>query len=109
MQFYHTFIDFQKLGGFSKIARSASFSFWSVSLETSIQHVSPPVNIQRLFPHGGGFLITEDFMVHERDATIIILAWFREWVRRKLHNSWKLMLRPRVMEWLRGKYDEDSR
>jgi chromo domain-containing protein 1 len=108
-KFHHTFLDFQKLPDFYKLTRLVAFSFWNVSLKTPIQYVQQSMHFQRLFPHGGGFLMTEDFMLHERDAAIIILAWFRDWVKRKTHNTWKLMLRPKVMEWLRGKYDEDPR
>ena len=44
-------------------------------------------------------LLTEEFMLREDDATIIALAWFNEFVKTK-RGSWKIMLRPDVLDWL---------
>lgn len=76
-----------------------SFTFWSFSL-TGIGHGEDKTYFQRLFPHGGVILVTEDFMSREPDATVIILAWFNEWSKKRLPGIWKLMLRPNVLEWL---------
>lgn len=75
------------------------FTFWSFSL-TGVGDDDNKTYFQRLFPHGGVILLTEDFMVHEPDATVIILSWFTEWTRKKFPGSWKIMLRPNVLDWL---------
>lgn len=75
------------------------FTFWSFSL-TGVGEGNNKTYFQRLFPHGGVILLTEDFMLHEPDATVIFLAWFNDWTRKKFPGSWKIMLRPNVLEWL---------
>lgn len=76
-----------------------SFTFWSFSL-TGIGDDGNKTFFQRLFPHGGVILLAEDFMTREPDATIILLAWFNDWSSRKFPGSWKIMVRPNILEWL---------
>lgn len=91
------------------MTRTLQFNFWSVSLGRKIKFMEGEAYFQRLFPHGGAFLMTEDVMLHDRDNAIVILAWFRDYVREKAPGSWKLMLRPNIMAWLESKFDEDPR
>lgn len=44
--------------------------------------------------------MTEDFMLHEPDATVIILTWFNDWTKKRFPGMWKIMFRPNVLEWL---------
>lgn len=80
-----------------------------MSLNPPIDSMGRQLNFQRLFPQGGTILLTEDFMVHEKDASVIILAWFSETVRKRPPKTWKLMLRPNVINWLGEKFQEDGR
>lgn len=70
-----------------------------MSLAKPLEYAKRPINFQRIFPHGGVILLTEEFMLLEPDATVITLAWFNEFARKK-HGSWKIMLRPGVLDWL---------
>lgn len=86
------------------------FTFWSFSL-TGFGPGDNKTHFQRLFPHGGVILITEDFMLREPDATVIILAWFNDWTKKRFPGMWKIMLRPNVLNWLLQQRDpkEDTR
>jgi chromo domain-containing protein 1 len=53
--------------------------------------------------------MTEDFMVHERDAAIMILAWFRDTALSKFPGTLKMMFRPDVLKWLDRMSKEDPR
>jgi chromo domain-containing protein 1 len=48
-------------------------------------------------------------MLHERDAAIIILAWFRDSVNSKFPGTAKMMFRPDVLKWLDGMSKDDPR
>ncbi|EAW08490.1 putative Chromo domain protein Chp1p [Aspergillus clavatus NRRL 1] len=96
---HESFMDYHALPHFRDLTRK-HFNFWSVSLTKPLQFASRPSHFQRLFPHGGVILITEDFMVREPDATLIILAWFRDWIKPKFPGNWKIMFRPDVLNWL---------
>lgn len=95
--------------GFYKLTMSSSFNFWNVSLATAIPNVEPQTHFQRIFSHGTGYLMTEDFMVHERDAAIMILAWFRDTALSKFPGTLKMMFRPDVLKWLDRMSKEDPR
>jgi TorA maturation chaperone TorD len=43
-------------------------------------------------------LITEDFMVKEKKATVILLSWLREGI--KTRQKRRILLRPHVVSWL---------
>ncbi|GFF60344.1 hypothetical protein IFM61392_03492 [Aspergillus lentulus] len=75
-------------------------SFWSLSLRKPLQYADHPTYFQRVFPHGGVILITEDFMLRDPDATLIILAWLKDWIKQKFPGSWKIMFRPNILDWL---------
>jgi chromo domain-containing protein 1 len=74
-----------------------------------INYVDRPMNFQRLFPHGGAYLLTEDIMLHDPDAAVIILAWFQDYLAKKTPGTWKLILRPNVTNWLLDKWNDDHR
>ncbi|OKL63753.1 hypothetical protein UA08_00737 [Talaromyces atroroseus] len=107
--FHHTFIQYHELPGFHKLTMSPSFNFWSVSLSYGIPNLDTTTNFQRLFPQGSGYLMTEDFMLHERDAAILILAWFRDTANSKLPGTTKMMFRPDILKWLDVMSIEDPR
>jgi chromo domain-containing protein 1 len=75
-------------------------SFWSLSLRKPLEYADHPTYFQRVFPHGGVILITEDFMLRDPDATLIILAWLKDWIKQKFPGSWKIMFRPNILDWL---------
>lgn len=86
------------------------FTFWSFSL-TGFGSDDDKTHFQRLFPHGGVILLTEDFMLREPDATVIILAWFNDWTKKRFPGMWKIMFRPNVLNWLLQQHEpkEDVR
>lgn len=102
-------MQYYNLPGLHRLTRNTSFNFWNVSLNGPIPGLDKNVHFQRIFPNGAGFLMTEDFMLHEMDAAIIILAWFRDNSRTKLLGSYRMMLRPDVMNWLNTMSEEDPR
>lgn len=95
--------------GLYKLMMSSSFNFWNVSLSGNIPGTEPETHFQRLFPQGTGYLMTEDFMLHERDAAITVLAWFRDMAMSKFPGTTKMMFRPGVLKWLDKMSDEDPR
>ncbi|KKK18710.1 hypothetical protein ARAM_001211 [Aspergillus rambellii] len=97
--FHESFVDYHTIPLFKELLKKAT-GYWNVSLSQPLKHVDGPLHFQRLFPHGGVFLITEDFMVHESRATLIILYWFYEWTKKKFPGSWKIMFRPDILHWL---------
>lgn len=80
---------------------------FNISLSKPITSTSDRDHIERLFPHGGVILLTEDLIRHDPDTAILITAWFREYILRKHPGSWKLFLRPDIQRWLL-KMDEQS-
>lgn len=85
-----------------------SFSLWTWSLSKPLMYFHCPSHFQRIFPHGGVILITEDFMTNDPDGTLIILSWFYNMNRKKFPGSWKLMLRPDVLNWLIEQHDNED-
>lgn len=81
-------------------------SFWSVSLATPLQYADRAIHVQRIFPHGGVILLSEDLFLHDPDCVVVILAWFRDFLRGKSSGSWKMMFRPDIQNWLIKKADE---
>ncbi|GFF34765.1 hypothetical protein IFM46972_04338 [Aspergillus udagawae] len=96
---HESFMNYHALP-FIKELIHRSVSFWSLSLRKPLQYADHPTYIQRVFPHGGVILITEDFMLREPDATLIILAWLKDWIKQKFPGSWKVMFRPNILDWL---------
>ncbi|EED21649.1 Chromo domain protein Chp1p, putative [Talaromyces stipitatus ATCC 10500] len=107
--FHHTFLHYSDMPGFHKLTMGSSFNFWNVSLATAIPNIEPKTHFQRLFPQGTGYLMAEDFMLQERDAAIMVLAWFREASILKFPGTIKMMFRPNVLQWLDWMSEEDPR
>ncbi|KAL5052143.1 hypothetical protein BDW71DRAFT_170259 [Aspergillus fruticulosus] len=97
--FHESFVEYDKIPQLQKVLRRTT-GFWKVSLSKPIQYVDRPLHAQRLFPHGGVFLLTEDLMVREPVAAMVILQWFYEWSKKKYPGLWKIMLRPNILIWL---------
>ncbi|CBF89670.1 putative Chromo domain protein Chp1p [Aspergillus nidulans FGSC A4] len=111
--FHESFVEYDKVPQLQKALRRTT-GFWKVSLSKPIQYVDRPLHVQRLFPHGGIFLLTEDLIVHEPVAAMIILQWFYEWSKKKYPGLWKIMLRPNILNWLTNQmkladYSQQSR
>ncbi|PYH99931.1 hypothetical protein BO71DRAFT_341857 [Aspergillus ellipticus CBS 707.79] len=97
--FHESFVDFHTLPFFKSLI-DKQFNFWSVSLNRPLEYADHPCHFQRIFPHGGVLMITEDFMVLEPESVIIILTWFHDWIKRKFPGKWKIMFRPGVLDWV---------
>ena len=39
-------------------------------------------------------------MLRDPRASLIILAWFKDHAKKKFPGSWKMMLRPDIINWL---------
>lgn len=102
------FVNFEALPYLRDLFRKP-VNFWSLSLAAPLRYADSTIHVQRLFPHGGVILLTEDFMVREQDATVIILAWFRDWVRKRFPGTWKIMFRPNIENWLLWRHDKDKK
>ncbi|KAL4741054.1 hypothetical protein BDV11DRAFT_168606 [Aspergillus similis] len=97
--FHESFVHYDKVPQLQKALRRTT-GFWKVSLSKPVQYIDRPLHVQRLFPHGGIFLLTEDLIVREPVAAMIILQWFYEWSKKKYPGLWKIMLRPNILNWL---------
>ncbi|OJJ74880.1 hypothetical protein ASPBRDRAFT_40111 [Aspergillus brasiliensis CBS 101740] len=97
--FHESFIDFHKLPFFQNLINK-SINFWSVSLAKPLEYAGHPSYFQRIFPHGGAILMTEDVMIHDPQATIVILGWFADFIKKKYPGNWKIMFRPAILDWL---------
>ena len=104
---YADFSDTYKLESLGEVLKKP-ISFWSWSLSKSIDYFQPPTHFQRLFPHGAVILITEDFLVHEPNATIKTLTWLFQRNKTKNPGSWRIMFRPSILEWLLMKHDNEE-
>lgn len=88
---------------------SKQCNFWRASLRTPLRSTQPTRHFERIFPHGGVILITEDFMVMQPEATTIILDWFHDnYVKGRFPGHWKLMVRPHALTWLLQKHDKSE-
>ncbi|KAF7166924.1 hypothetical protein CNMCM6106_002539 [Aspergillus hiratsukae] len=96
---HESFMNYHALPYFKDLIQR-NVSFWSLSLTKPLQYADHSSHFQRVFPHGGVFLITEDFMLKDPEATLVILAWLRDWIRQKFPGSWKVMFRPNILDWL---------
>ncbi|PLN78742.1 hypothetical protein BDW42DRAFT_174275 [Aspergillus taichungensis] len=97
--FHESFVDYYTLPSFREVLQG-KFTLWNLSLATPLQYVPHRTHIQRIFPHGGVVLMTEDFMLRDPRASLIILAWFKDHAKKKFPGSWKMMLRPDIINWL---------
>lgn len=99
MKAHESFMNYHALPYFKDLIQR-NVSFWSLSLTKPLQYADHSSHFQRVFPHGGVILITEDFMLRDPEATLIILAWLKDWIRQKFPGSWKVMFRPNILDWL---------
>lgn len=44
--------------------------------------------------------MTEDIMLQDPKGTVVILAWFADFIKKKYPGYWKIMFRPAVLDWL---------
>ena len=84
-------------------------NFWNVSLLKPLDFTDRPMHFQRIFPHGGVILLTEDFIINDGDNAVIVLMWFAEHVKTKSRGNWKLMLRPDILNWLLRRFDTNKK
>lgn len=103
--FHHSFVAYHTLR-FLKEGTRKHVNFWNVSLSRPLPLADRPLHFQRLFPHGGVILLSEDFMLHNLQSAVVIIAWFVKYAPKKYRN-WKLMLRPNAMKWLLHQIDNE--
>lgn len=53
-----------------------------------------------MFQTGGVILITADYMLSDPRGTVVVLSWFEDYAKSRYPGTWKLMLRPDVLNWL---------
>ncbi|KAJ5634153.1 hypothetical protein N7528_001995 [Penicillium herquei] len=111
--FHESFYAFDSLRPRIRSAQwSPNYNFWHVRIQkplflSNTRFCKETAHLQRLFPHGTAFLITDDVFRDMKQAAII-LAWFFE--RRKSTTSpTKLVFRPDVLEYLNQKLDDPAR
>ena len=73
---------------------------FNISLSEPIKFIDYKAHMQRLFPHGGVILMTEDYMIHEPKMALRILQWFGQWLDTKFPGTWKMFFRPNIQQWL---------
>ncbi|GKZ55339.1 hypothetical protein AnigIFM49718_011703 [Aspergillus niger] len=96
---HESFVNFNELPFFQNVI-SKPINFWSVSLAKPLEYAGHRSHFQRIFPHGGAILMTEDIMLQDPKATVVILAWFADFIKKKYPGYWKIMFRPAVLDWL---------
>ncbi|OAX82881.1 hypothetical protein ACJ72_02763 [Emergomyces africanus] len=97
--FHQKFVQYENMPKLAKLLR-ASVNVFSISLAQPIKHLDYETHLQRLFPHGGIILMTEDFMLKEPKTSLKVLRWFGSFIERKYPGTWKIFLRPNVQVWL---------
>ncbi|KAE8152421.1 hypothetical protein BDV25DRAFT_67492 [Aspergillus avenaceus] len=100
---HESYLDFYRMRGLYQLCRQVTFNFWSFALSREEGDCQP--YFQRMFGAGAVTLITEDFMVNEPKATLIILKWFKDYAKARFPGTHKLMLRPDILNWLEKKVE----
>lgn len=84
--------------GLNNLCRQSTFNFWSFILNKELGDNRP--YFQRMFQTGGVILITADYMLSDPRGTVVVLSWFEDYAKSRYPGTWKLMLRPDVLNWL---------
>ncbi|KAE8419428.1 hypothetical protein BDV36DRAFT_137529 [Aspergillus pseudocaelatus] len=95
---HESFLDFYKLQGLNNLCRQSTFNFWSFTLSKEFGDNGP--YFRRMLQTGGVILITEDYMLSDLRGTIVVLSWFEDYAKGRYPGTWKLMLRPGVLDWV---------
>ncbi|PGH06022.1 hypothetical protein GX51_02613 [Blastomyces parvus] len=96
---HQKFIHYDNIPMLAKLLRNP-VNVFSISLGEPIKYLDHNSHLQRLFPHGGIILMTEDFVLKSPKAALDVLTWFGHLVRRRFPGTWKMFLRPNVQRWL---------
>ncbi|EEH43475.2 uncharacterized protein PADG_08400 [Paracoccidioides brasiliensis Pb18] len=97
--FHKKFIHYDSMSEFSKLLRNP-INVFNISLTEPIRNPHGSSHLERLFPHGGIILITEDFILKHPKIFLDILRWFGHFIEKKFPGTWKMFLRPKVQVWL---------
>ncbi|EEH37676.2 hypothetical protein PAAG_08094 [Paracoccidioides lutzii Pb01] len=97
--FHEKFIHYDSMPEFSKLLRNP-INVFNISLTEPIRNLHGASHLERLFPHGGIILITEDFILKHPKISLDILRWFGHFIEKKFPGTWKMFLRPKVQVWL---------
>ena len=73
----------------------------------TLDHYGNEAYIQRLFPHGGAIILSEEIMLKQPETSLAIIQWFEAWVHKKFPGTWKLVVRPNIRHWLLLRSRED--
>ncbi|PYH65425.1 putative Chromo domain protein Chp1p [Aspergillus vadensis CBS 113365] len=96
---HESWVNFNELSFFQNLVNKP-INFWSVSLAKPLKYSGHRSHFQRIFPHGGAILVTEDIMLQDPKATMAILAWFADFIKKKYPGYWKIMFRPAILDWI---------
>lgn len=97
-QVHEDYYDLWRIPNLSRVLRK-SINVWNLNLIASPLASDPHLN--RLFPHGGAFLLTDSIVLLRPHDAARFLAWFRLVVLpSKPAGTWKIVTRPRIRDWL---------
>ncbi|WEW56368.1 hypothetical protein PRK78_001811 [Emydomyces testavorans] len=97
--FHQSYIWYEFMPGLQKLLRNP-VNVFNISLAAPVKHLEYETHLQRLFPHGFVVLMTEDYMIHEPEAALNVMKWFRKHIVQKFPGTWKMFFRPNILGWL---------
>ncbi|KAK2796387.1 hypothetical protein FQN50_009577 [Emmonsiellopsis sp. PD_5] len=97
--FHQNFIHYENMPKLATVLRN-SINVFNISLARPLKYLDYDTHLQRLFPHGGLILMTEDFMLNEPKTALKFLEWFGSYIDRKFPGTWKMFFRPNIQFWL---------
>ncbi|TPX23689.1 hypothetical protein DIZ76_013025 [Coccidioides immitis] len=103
--FHQSYIWYEFMPGLHKLLRRY-VNVFNISLASPVKHIGSTTHLQRLFPHGSVILMTEDYMIHETEAALNAMKWFRSHSEKKYPGTWKMFFRPNILGWLSNIFDK---
>ncbi|MCJ1387232.1 hypothetical protein MMC18_000072 [Xylographa bjoerkii] len=89
------------------------FNIFSINLRpnhSTLESTSSKSNLTRLFPYGGGILLTDSLFLNYPEAAVRILTWFRIYIlHSKPSGTWKLVTRPHLRDWILSIVEERTK
>ena len=93
-----SFYDLHIIPNLARVLRKAINVF---NITFSADPLAPHPHINRLFPHGYAFLITDSFLLYSPQQVARFMRWFQFQVLRvKQPGTWKLCTRPDICDYL---------
>ncbi|KAK2800772.1 hypothetical protein FQN51_005912 [Onygenales sp. PD_10] len=97
--FHQTFIHYENMPKLANLLRNP-INVFNISLAKPLKYLDYDAHIQRLFPHGGLILMTEDLILNKPQTALKCLEWFGSYIHRKFPGTWKMFFRPNIQFWL---------